>query len=166
MNKDEILAKHREQHGNLSKPYYENKRAKSRALGLYLTTDTLVETAQRRVLKQLPTQAQQAVRQAFENGQHKRIKVVRECDGNLNCKDKPYKRFSELTSPQKDEVWQMILDEDEFNYEHQDIWANCDIELKARKEELEAKPNPTMDEEDEVDELRAFLKINEHEGLQ
>lgn len=159
MNKNEILAKYMEQHNNLSKPYYENKKAKSKALGLYLTPQTLVETAKRQTLKQLPAQAQGAVRLAFNNGQHRRLKIARECDENLNCQDKPYKRFSELTSTQKNEVWQMILDEDEFNYSHQDIWANCDIELKARLVELEARPNPTIDEEDEIDELKALLEL-------
>lgn len=166
MNKSEILAKYREQHNNLSQPYYENKRAKARTLRLYLTPQTLVETSKRQVLRQLPQVAQTAIREAFEGGGYKRIKVVRECGGNLNCKDKPYRRFSELTSPQKDEVWEMILDEDEFNYEHQNIWMGCDAELRERLAELEAETSLTMDEEDEVDELRAFLKINEHEGLQ
>lgn len=158
MNKNEILAKYREQHDNLSKPYYQLKRERSKALGLYLTTETLVETAQRRVLKQLPAQAQSAVRQAFESGQHRIKKVVRECDENLNFEGKPYKRFSELSSTQKDAVWQMILDEDGFNYDHQNIWANCDNELRARKEELEAKSRLTMDEEGELGELKTWFK--------
>lgn len=169
MNKEEILAKYKEQHDNLSEPYYQLKRQRAKALRLYLTPVTLVETAQRRVLKQLPEQAQLAVRQAFEDGQHRIKRVVTEYtlnspkDATPSCSyinetglsiSKPSKRFSDLTSPQKEAVWQMILDEDEFNYTHQDIQANCNAELKVREEELKAKPNLTIDEEEELEELK------------
>lgn len=173
MNKEEILANYTQEHNNFSKPYYENKKAKSKALGLYLTPETLVETIKRQVLKKLPAQAQEAVRQAFENGNLRGLRVVREYTLN-NPKDlkpdclypdgktpKPAYRFSELTPAQKDDVWQMILDENEFIYEHQNIWYQCDVELLARKDELKAKPILSMDEEQEKQELSSMFPEGE-----
>lgn len=78
-------------------------------------------------------------------------------------------------------------DKELFDQQHRQVWADCDIELRARKVKLEAQTTltPTEKQEfdelesifpkpassarnlaDEIDELKALIKINKHEGLQ
>ena len=51
------------------------------------------------------------------------------------------------------------IDKDLFDQQHAQIWANCDIDLKARKAELKAKATLTIDESVELRELQALFPL-------
>lgn len=48
-------------------------------------------------------------------------------------------------------------DKELFDQQHRQIWAACDIELKARKVELEAKETLSLKEQQELKELEVML---------
>ncbi|MBA7688263.1 hypothetical protein ES703_96742 [subsurface metagenome] len=48
-------------------------------------------------------------------------------------------------------------DKDKFDREHREIWTECDLELKERKAELEAKRALTDDERLELAALEEML---------
>lgn len=48
------------------------------------------------------------------------------------------------------------IDKDLFDQQHRQIWHDCDLELQARKAELEAKETLTPEEQQELSELEAM----------
>jgi len=152
--RDEIIAKYLREHDELSNAYYIQKRERAKRIGLYLTPQTLIETEKRRILKQEPESSVERERRRgripsddtprterdrvwdrFEKGEHQERMICRECEvdgnGELKFDGKPFKRFKDLTPKQKAAVWEMILDEDEFNEKHVQIWDRCNQELTA-----------------------------------
>jgi len=131
MTREETISKYKQEHNRLSESYYSNKHKKSKRVRLYLTPQTLVETSKRRVLRQESAKEQDSVKRELETGVHQERYIVREHDGNFNFANHPFKRFKDLTPVQRETIWGMVLDEDEFNYEHQNIWMRCNEELQA-----------------------------------
>ncbi len=151
----EIQAEYQGRHAVLSSPYYEAKRLKAKNAGVYLTTQTLCETAQRRIIRQLSKDEQDAVRQLFLDGALCDAFVVRECDKDLKFEGKPYRRLADLSPATRDAAWEMILDEDEFNFAHQDIWIECGTKFRARLDELKAQGTLLAAESEEKAQLEA-----------
>jgi len=135
MTRDEIIEKYMKQHNELSYRYYETKREKAKRIGLYLTPNTTVETGKRGILRNKATREQNKIKREFERGEYQNMPVVRELEidemGRFNFVGKPFRCFKDLTPSQKDVIWEMILDEDEFNEEHAQIWDKCNQELIA-----------------------------------
>jgi len=152
---DEILTEYRGKHDVLSSPYYTTKRLKARSAGVYLATQTLCETAQRRILRETTKDEQDAVRQRFLDGALCDVFVVRECDENMKFDGRPYRRFADLSPETQDATWEMILDEDEFNFAHQDIWIECGSKLRVRLDELVVKGPLSGAESEEKAQLEA-----------
>lgn len=49
------------------------------------------------------------------------------------------------------------LDAEAFDIAHGKIWADCDVELKTRKEKLKAKSSRTDDENKELSTLKSLV---------
>ena len=49
------------------------------------------------------------------------------------------------------------VDKELFDQQHRKVWTDCDVELRVRKSELEAKSSLTSNEAKEVGELRMMF---------